>query len=334
MRKIEIRANRLLYKDASFAPPFACISLAYQQFTPTPVFKKIMPKNKTLSKTLHVHLVSDSTGDTVHRVAQACLSQFDMIETEEHVWSLVRGSVQIENLMRGVENYPGIIIATFADRKIAEQLDAECKQRKITYISVLDPIFQALRRHLGEQGGEAPGKQHELTEEYFDKIEAMDFAMHHDDGQLTNELDRAEVILVGVSRTSKTPTCIYLSHRGVKAANVPIVPGVELPKILFESKHPLIIGLTNDPARLIQIRETRLQMISSDGKYDEANSYIDPERVREEIRAAQRLFAQQGWPVIDVTRKSVEETAAIILQMYQDRKQKAAGEPAKKSKAK
>ncbi|TAH35764.1 MAG: kinase/pyrophosphorylase [Alphaproteobacteria bacterium] len=291
-----------------------------------------MPK-KISPKTLHVHLVSDSTGDTVHRVAQACLSQFDGIHTEEHVWSLVRGQAQIDNLLRGVEEYPGIVIATFADRKIAEQLDAECKRRKITYISVLDPIFQALRKHLGEQGGEAPGKQHELTEEYFDKIEAMDFAMHHDDGQLTDELDKAEVILVGVSRTSKTPTCIYLSHRGLKAANVPIVPGAPLPEALFKTKASLIVGLTNDPTRLVQIRETRLQMISSDGKYDQGSSYIDLDKVREEIRAAQRLFSQHGWPIIDVTRKSVEETAAIILQMYQDRKQKPAP-LAKKSKAK
>ncbi len=279
-----------------------------------------MPKRKTL----HVHLVSDSTGDTVHRVAQACLTQFETIDAQEHVWSLVRGSAQIDAVMRGVAEFPGVVIATFADAKLGEMLKSACEKSKTIYVPVLDPIFKALSQHIGVKSAATPGKQHELTEQYFNRIDAMDFAMHHDDGQMAEQLIQAEVILVGVSRTSKTPTCIYLSHRGLRAANVPIVPNRPLPDELFSIKGPLIIGLTNDPARLVQVRESRVQMMGAH-PFQSGNAYIDPDEVRAEIRAANRLFADNGWPVIDVTRKSVEETAAIILQLYYNHKNAATG---------
>ena len=274
----------------------------------------------TPDKLIHVHLVSDSTGDTVHRVAAACLSQFEGIAAEQHVWSLIRNPTQIENVKRGLKKYPGIVIATFADASLGAMLAGICEQGRTPYIPVLDPIFKALGDYLGEKNATQPGKQHELNQDYFDRIDAIDFAMHHDDGQLTDHLKEAEVILVGVSRTSKTPTCIYLSHRGIKAANVPIVPGANLPPVLFQLQAPLIIGLTNDPERLVQIRQSRMQMLGGENPFAGNQSYVDPEIVRNEIRAANRLFAERGWPVIDTTRKSVEETAAMILQMLQDRK--------------
>lgn len=271
------------------------------------------------SRSIHVHLVSDSTGDTVHHVAEACLSQFN-IEAERHVWSLVRGDAQVKNVLRGLKNYPGIVIATFADGKIGALLREACVKENTPYISVLDPVMDVLSRFAGEKTAEQPGKQHELNPEYFARMEAIDFAMHHDDGQATSDLNEAEVILVGVSRTSKTPTCIYLSHRGVKAANVPVVPGVALPPQLFEPGKALIVALTGDPERLSQIRHSRLAML---GGEDKSASYADIGKIRDEVREASRLFAQQSWPVIDVTRKSVEETAALVLQLYQEHKRKA-----------
>jgi regulator of PEP synthase PpsR (kinase-PPPase family) len=176
---------------------------------------------------------------------------------------------------------------------------------------VLDPVIGALASHLGRQSRGLPGQQHLLDNEYFARIDAMTFALNHDDGQSSWGLNDADVVLVGVSRTSKTPTCIYLANRGIKAANVPIVPGVALPPELGEAKRPLVVGLTNDPERLIQVRRNRLSMLHQ----DESTDYTDIEAVRSEVQQARRLFAQNHWPVIDVSRRSIEETAASILKL-------------------
>lgn len=261
----------------------------------------------------HVHLVSDSTGETVHHVAQACLSQFNGLPVTEHVWSLVRSREQVDNVLKGIAQFPGMVICTFADQEIKHYLKAACDKNKTPFISVLDPVFQGLSAYLGSATKHQPGRQHELNQDYFDKIAAVDFALHHDDGQHTRDLHDAEVILVGVSRTSKTPTCIYLSHRGIKAANVPIVPDIPLPDALFDCKDSLIVGLTTEPERLSQIRKSRLAFLS-DGHTE---SYADIDNIREEVRKARQLFTKHGWPTIDVTRRSVEETAAMILQLYQ-----------------
>jgi regulator of PEP synthase PpsR (kinase-PPPase family) len=259
----------------------------------------------------HLHLVSDSTGDTVHSVARACLVQFEDAEAIEHIWSMVRTKAQIDRVVAGVEANPGVVLFTLVNETLRSALQDGCRRLGVLVIPVLDPVIGALASHLGRQSRGLPGQQHLLDNEYFARIDAMTFALNHDDGQSSWGLNDADVVLVGVSRTSKTPTCIYLANRGIKAANVPIVPGVALPPELAAATRPLIVGLTNDPERLIQVRRNRLSMLHQ----DESTDYTDIEAVRSEVTQARRLFAQNHWPVIDVSRRSIEETAASILKL-------------------
>lgn len=259
----------------------------------------------------HLHLVSDSTGDTVHSVARACLVQFEEAEPIEHVWSMVRTRSQIDRVIAGVEAYPGLVLFTLVNDSLRQVLQEGCRRLQVPIIPVLDPVIGALAAHLGRQSRGLPGQQHLLDSEYFARIDAMTFAIAHDDGQSNWGLDTADVCLVGVSRTSKTPTCLYLANRAIKAANIPFVPGVPLPAELLKATRPLIIGLTNDPERLIMLRRNRLTMLD----HDEETDYTDIEAVRSEVREARRIFAEQHWPVIDVTRRSIEETAAAILRL-------------------
>ena len=261
-----------------------------------------------------IHLVSDSTGETVTLVARACLVQFDEIELEEHLWSLVRTREKVNDIITTVEKQGGVIIYTLVDQNIRSHLETKCVDSQIPCIPVLDPIISALGRFLGSESHARPGSQHVMNAEYFSRIKAMEFALSHDDGQLSQDLDEADVVLLGVSRTSKTPTCIYLANRGLKTANIPIVPGCPLPKELLKLNKPLIVGLTKDPRRLVEIRRQRLRLLSQ----DENTDYVDIEMVSQEINEARRLFTKHGWPIINVSRKSIEETAATIFQLYQD----------------
>jgi [pyruvate, water dikinase]-phosphate phosphotransferase / [pyruvate, water dikinase] kinase len=263
----------------------------------------------------HLHLVSDSTGDTVHSVARACLVQFDEAQAIEHVWSMVRTRAQIDRVIAGVETNRGLVLFTMVNDALRQVLQDGCRRLQVPAIPVLDPVIGALASHLGRQSRGLPGKQHLLDSEYFGRIDAMTFAINHDDGQSSWGINDADVCLVGVSRTSKTPTCLYLANRGVKAANVPIVPGVVLPPELLAASKPLIVGLTNDPERLIHLRRNRLSMLD----HDEATDYTDLEAVRSEVREARRVFAEHHWPVIDVTRRSIEETAASIYKLLMRR---------------
>jgi len=259
----------------------------------------------------HLHLVSDSTGDTVHSVARACLVQFDEAQAIEHVWSMVRTQGQLDRVIAGVEANPGIVLYTLVNDALRQILQENCRRLGVTTIPILDPVLGAMAAFLGSKSRGLPGKQHLLDNEYFARIDAMTFAINHDDGQSTWGIEDADVCLVGVSRTSKTPTSLYLANRGIKAANVPFVPGVKLPPELMTAKRPLIVGLTNDPDRLIQLRRNRLSMLDHNGETD----YTDTEAVRAEVREARRVFAENHWPVIDVTRRSIEETAAAIYKL-------------------
>jgi [pyruvate, water dikinase]-phosphate phosphotransferase / [pyruvate, water dikinase] kinase len=259
----------------------------------------------------HLHLVSDSTGETVHSVARACLVQFDGAEAVEHVWSMVRTRSQVERVIAGVEANPGVVLFTLVSDTLRLLLQEGCRRIQVQAIPVLDPVIGALAAYLGRQSRGLPGKQHLLDNEYFARIDAMTFALNHDDGQSSWGLEDADVCLVGVSRTSKTPTCLYLANRGIKAANVPFVPGVPLPADLLAAKHPLIVGLTNDPERLIQLRRHRLEVLH----HAYPGGYTDIDAVRAEVREARRVFAERHWPVIDVTRRSIEETAASIMRL-------------------
>ena len=266
----------------------------------------------------HLHLVSDATGETVNSVARACLVQFRSITAIEHAWTLVRTQRQMERVLEGVRRNPGPVLYTVVNPELRRQLADCCRQIGVAGISVLDPVMAALASEFQEESSNRPGLQHEMDAEYFDRIEAMHYTMAHDDGQLADDLTQADVVLVGVSRTSKTPTCIYLANRGVKAANVPLVPGVPPPDGLLRATRPLVVGLTKDPARLVQIRQNRMRQMT-DGEQD--SDYTDFEAVKQEIAEARRLYAKQGWMVIDVTRRSIEETAAAVLTMLKDRRQ-------------
>ena len=264
----------------------------------------------------HVHLVSDSTGETLNAMAKAVVARFDGVIPIEHIYALVRFRRQLDRVLTEIEAAPGVVLHTIVDRELRAALEEGCRRLEIPTIAALDPLVVALSRYLGASISTKVGAQHALDQDYFDRIEALNFAMAHDDGQMTAELESADVVLVGVSRTSKTPTSIYLAHRGVRSANVPLVPGAEPPPGLFQLKRPLIVGLTASPDRLTQIRKNRLMSL----KEERDSAYVDMDAVREETVRARRLFERQGWPVIDVTRRSVEETAAAIINLLNERR--------------
>jgi regulator of PEP synthase PpsR (kinase-PPPase family) len=266
----------------------------------------------------HVHLVSDSTGETIQSVARACLVQFEETDIVEHFWPMSQTHRAIDLVLKEISSHPGPVIFTLVNDDLCDQLMRGCRLRQVPCISVLDPVIAAVGSHLGVQPTHVVGGQHELDAAYFQRIEAMDWALSHDDGQLAHELDASDVVLVGVSRTSKTPTCLYLANRGIRAANVPWVPGIPLPSGLENLENPLMIGLTNDVKRLVELRRARLDSLQQ----NEDTSYVDFYKVRTEITEAKRYFARNKWPVINVTRRSIEETSAAILTLYNRRLEK------------
>lgn len=269
-------------------------------------------------KEVNLHLISDSTGETVSSVSRAVISQFEDVESREHIWPLVRTKGQLDKAIAGIQANPGVVMYTLVDKKLRDILKAECLKLSLPCIPVLAQVMTEVSAYLGIESSAIPGRQHELDEKYFSRVEAMNYTLGHDDGQGTWGLEGADIILVGVSRTSKSPTCVYLANRGFKAANVPFVSGCPLPPELEQLTRPLIVGLTINPDRLIQIRRTRLQSL----KQDEDTNYVDEEKVDREIIESRRLFQKHKWPVIDVTRRSVEETAATIIQLFHDHMEK------------
>ena len=269
-------------------------------------------------RNFHVHLVSDSTGETVSSVARACLVQYEGIFVQEHVWSLVRTQGQMEKVMLEVERNRGPVLYTLVDPELRDFVRDKCRQMQLPCVGVLDQAMSVLAVHFHSKSEQWPGRQHQLDEGYFDRIDAMHYTLAHDDGQSTHDLDDADVVLVGPSRTSKTPTCVYLANKGVRAANVPLVPAVPPPDELEAAKRPLIIGLITDPERLVQIRVNRLRLLQRDTE----SEYTDMERVQSEIQDARRLYARNKWATIDVTRRSIEETAAAILAMLAQRRER------------
>lgn len=265
---------------------------------------------------VHIHLVSDSTGETVSSVARAALAQFDGIEVEEHPWSLVRTRKQVDKVLLSVSEIKGFVLYTIADEALRHYLKEGCEQLNIPCVSVLSRVISDLSGFLGMKSTNVPGKQHALDEEYFSRVEAVNFSITHDDGQSTWDLEEADIVLVGASRTSKSPTSMYLAHRGYRTANVPYVKGVPLPGNIEKLKTPLVVGLTISPDVLVQIRRNRLLSINE----AKATNYTDMEEVEAELVEAKRYFAKNRWPVVDVTRRSIEETTATIIQYYQKRK--------------
>tara|TARA_R110000803_G_scaffold143080_1_gene209208 strand:- start:245 stop:1087 length:843 start_codon:yes stop_codon:yes gene_type:complete len=264
----------------------------------------------------HLHLVSDSTGETVTLLARACLVQYDDIQVHEHLWPMMRSADQVKGVIENIREHPGFVMCTLVNEEVRYALEDGCRAIQVPCIPVLEPVVAALGAYLNAKSHARPGRQHVMDAEYFERIEAMQYALSHDDGQLSRDLNEADVILVGVSRTSKTPTCIYMANRGIKAANIPIVPGCPLPEELFAKNGPMVVGLTNDPKRLIEIRRQRLRFLDQDPDTD----YVNDEAVRDEVNNARRLYTKFGWPIINVSRRSIEETAATIMQLLARRR--------------
>ena len=262
----------------------------------------------------HLHLVSDSTGETLINVGRAAAAQYEGVSAIEHVYPLVRSGPQLERVISEIEAAPGLVLYTLVGQDLTQRLEAACRETGSPCLSVLQPVHALLQSYLGAASTARPGAQHVLNAEYFKRIDAMNFTLLHDDGHLPADLDDADVILVGVSRTSKTPTAVYLANRGVKTANIPLVPGVPPPTVLNSARRALIVGLVATPERIVQIRQNRLLSLNA----DDETSYVDRDAVAEEIAASRRLFARNNWPMIDVTRRSIEETAAAILDLYRD----------------
>lgn len=271
-----------------------------------------------------LHLVSDSTGETVTSVVRACLSQFEGIQPVQHFWNLVRSPQQLDYVLEEIERNRGMVIYTLVDEDLRRRLHAACARWGVPCISVLDPVIAAFGQYLGKSSKRQPGRQYELNAAYFSRIDSVEFALAHDDGQSVHDLHDADIILVGVSRTSKTPTSLYLANRSLRVGNVPMVPGVPLPSELDELTRPLIVGLTKDPASLVQIRRQRLLSLQQ----SDASEYTDLEAVRQEVVEARRYFARRGWPTIDVSRRAIEETAAEILALYSRRRSHGLAESA------
>jgi len=265
-------------------------------------------------KYFHLHLISDSTGETIQAVARAVCAQFVEAQTVEHIYGLVRSKKALDRAIEAVKQDPGPVMYSILDDALRSQLHEVCDSLAVPCLSVLDPFVKQLAPYLQVEVSGKPGSQHIMDSDYFRRINALNYTIQHDDGQSQNDLADADIILTGVSRTSKTPTCIYLANRGYKAANVPLVPGVTPPSELMELKRPLIVGLINSPERLRAIRRNRLLTLNEESETD----YVDPDLIRSEIAEARRLFARQQWPVIDVSRRSVEEIASAILNLYQE----------------
>lgn len=260
----------------------------------------------------HMYLVSDATGTTLQGLARATLSQFDGIEPVERFWPMIRSDMQLDRAIADIRKEPGPVLFTFVDKKLRRKLQNACAELDVPCMPVLDPILRTMSSYLGLPSKGIPGLQHALDEAYFKRIDAVDFALHFDDGRQQDGIEEADVILVGVSRTSKTPTCIFLARRGIKAANIPLVPNVPFPEDkISQLNKPLVVGLTESPKRLEKIRRTRLGA-DDDYKHYDGNNYLDIDKIEEEVRNSRRLFSKYGWPVIDVTKRSVEETTAEI----------------------
>ncbi len=269
----------------------------------------------------HLHLVSDATGETLLTVARAAAAQYASVSPVEHIHPLVRNRKQLDRVLSELEESPGIVLYTLLDRELADPLEEKCRALGLPFLSILDPVLQLFQSYLGGETKPRIGAQHLLNAEYFKRIDALNYTMLHDDGQHTDDLEQADVVLVGVSRTSKTPTSIYLANRGVKTANVPLVPNVPLPPNLESLTQPLVVGLIASPERIVQIRQNRLLGLRAE---QDADQYVDRQAVAEEIAFSRKLCGRHNWPIIDVTRRSIEETAAAIIALLVERRRQVA----------
>jgi regulator of PEP synthase PpsR (kinase-PPPase family) len=265
----------------------------------------------------HLHLISDATGETLLTMAKAAAVQYPQIRPIEHLHPLVRTEKQLERVLKEVEQAPGIVLYTVVKKSLVAEIERCCQVLNVPCLHVLNPIMKVFESYLGAPQTPVVAGQHLLDSDYFRRIDALNFAMAHDDGQLPQDLSVADIIILGISRTSKTPTSIYLAQRGFKTANVPVVPGIELPAALTEPHTAFVVGLVASAERIAEIRRNRVHLIGDRNLAD----YVDRTEIAKEIQYSRRLCARHGWPVIDVTRRSVEETAAAIIRLLHDQQE-------------
>ena len=269
-----------------------------------------------MSQRYHLHLLSDSTGETLENIAKAALAQFDGAEhVVKHFWPMVRSESHLERILTDVAANPGLVLFTLVNRDTRRKLETRCRALGLPAVAALDAVSDAMSNMLGQEAKARPGRQHVMDAAYFARVEAIQFTIAHDDGINAQNWEEADIVLAGVSRTSKTPTSIYLANRGYKTANIPIVPEAPPPPILFQLKHPMVIGLVTSAERLIQVRRNRLLSLNQSPDTD----YVNEDKVRAEVAHARRMFADNGWPVLDVTRRSIEESAAAIINLFNER---------------
>lgn len=272
-----------------------------------------------MKRNFHLHLISDATGETLMSVGRAAAAQYEGVSAIEHIYPLVRSREQLDKAIAEIEAAPGIVLYTLVDEELIERLEPACRDAGAPTFSVLGPILNFFEAFIGIQATPRPGAQHNLDADYFRRIDALNYTMMCDDGQNVDAYEEADVVLVGISRTSKTPTSIYLANRGVKTANIPMVPRVPLPMAVRTLVRPLVVGLIATPDRIVQIRQNRLITMNDMNNVD----YIDKKLVTEEVAISRRYFEQQGWPVIDVTRRSIEETAASVMDLMRAHRYKS-----------
>lgn len=276
-----------------------------------------------MTQRFHLHLLSDSTGETLESIAKAALAQFDDAEhVVKHFWPMVRSESHLDRILTDVAANPGLVLFTLVNRDTRRKLETRCRALGLPAIAALDAVSDAMSNMFGQEAKARPGRQHVMDAAYFARVAAIQFTIAHDDGINAQNWEEADIVLAGVSRTSKTPTSIYLANRGYKTANIPIVPESPPPPNLFQLKHPMVIGLVTSAERLIQVRRNRLLSLKQLPDTD----YVDEEKVRAEVAHARRMFADNGWPVLDVTRRSIEESAAAIINLFNEREVTQAGE--------
>lgn len=274
-----------------------------------------------MGQRFHLHLLSDSTGETLENIAKAALAQFDSADdVVKHFWPMVRSETHLDRILVDVAANPGLVLFTLVNRDTRRKLETRCRALGLPAVAALDAVSDAMSNMLGQEAQARPGRQHVMDAAYFARVEAIQFTIAHDDGLNSQNWEEADIVLAGVSRTSKTPTSIYLANRGFKTANIPLVPESPPPAILFTLKHPLVVGLVTSTERLIQVRRNRLLSLNQSPDTD----YVDEEKVKSEVTAARRMFADNDWPVLDVTRRSIEESAAAIINLFNERELKQA----------
>ena len=263
---------------------------------------------------LNLHLLSDSTGETLEHIGKAAIAQFENVETIRHFWPMVRSEQHLDRIIAEIALNPGMVLFTLANQGLRKKLENGCRALGIPVVAPLDAVTDSMSNLLGQETRNRPGRKHVLDDAYFARIDAIQFTIAHADGVGWENWEEADIVLAGVSRTSKTPTSIYLANRGYKTANIPLVPESPPPNSLYHLKNPMVVGLTTSAERLVQVRRNRLLSLNQAPE----TSYVNIDKVQSEVAHARRLFADNGWPVIDVTRRSIEETAAAIISLYLD----------------